>query len=210
MWQVGTLSQLLPGSLHLNTFSLLLAADTPVHQMTHCVSFPPCAISPFLHKLQLNPLTRMIVVRFNPQVLNSCGLWFHFLWSCFPICSGIWEPHFPPPRPLSPPPLCRRSLAHEFRKHQDFVYRCCGQSVVCSRGFGDLQLHVQPPTCSRTAAHIDPKGHVGVKKARPGWFVLSVAFFFFLLSLSHPRTSFMATSVFTGLTAALLLWELRQ
>lgn len=71
-----------------------------------------------------------------------------------------------------------RSLAHEFRKHQDFVYRCCGQSVVCSRGFGDLQLQVQPPTCSRTDAHIDPKGHVGSKKARPWWFVLSAAFSF--------------------------------
>lgn len=180
--------------------------------MTHCVNFPPYAISPFLHKLQLNPLTRMIVVRFNPQVLNSCGLRYGSIFSGHVFPSAMEsENHIFPLLVLSPSPLCCCSLAHEFGKHQDFVYHCCGQSVVSSWGFRDLQLHVQPPTCSWTAAHIDPKGHVGGKKARPWWFVLSAAFFFFfLLSLSHPRTSFMATSVFTGLTAAPLLRELRQ
>lgn len=31
---------------------------------------------------------------------------------------------FSPPCPLSPPPICRRSLAHEFRQHKGC--RCCG------------------------------------------------------------------------------------
>lgn len=114
----------------------------------------------------------------------------------FSIDSGIQEPHFSPPCLLCPPP----SPAHEFCEHRGTL---CLTAVVVSllqeaRPSETFSFTYSLQHVSRTAAPVNPKRPVGSKKANPRCLVLSAAF----ASFSYPRTSFMATSVFTGLTAS--------
>lgn len=181
--------------------------------MTHCVSFPPCAISPFLHKLQRNPPTRMIVVRFNPQVLNSCGLHYGsiFFGHVFPSAVESESHIFPLLVPSLLLPFATaasptNSVNTRTLSTAVVVSLLCAAEASETFSFMYSLQHVRELLLTLTQ-----RGTWAAKKqGRGDLCCLRPFFFFFLLSLSHPRTSFMATSVFTGLTAALLLRELRQ
>lgn len=87
---------------------------------------------------------------FNPQVLNSCGLRYGpiFPGHVFPSAVESENRIFPLLvlsllLPFAAAALPMNSV--DTRAAGVVVY--CRLPVVCSGAFGDLQLHVQPPTC---------------------------------------------------------------